>query len=107
MLREIVRGHCMFLTLSYLKEHYPKDRVDMMEQYLKEEKSLNSKPRKRYLKMPSGKRSRFDVPSGDYNMVASNEMVQHEPFDSFYLVVLLSFCFQIGCTITILRYLLL
>lgn len=29
--------------------------------------------------MPSGKRSRFDVPSGDYNMVASNEMVQHEP----------------------------
>ena len=32
----------MFLTLSYLKEHYPKDRVDVMEQYLKEEKSLNS-----------------------------------------------------------------
>ena len=29
--------------------------------------------------MPSGKRPRFDVSSGDYNMVASNEMVQHEP----------------------------
>ena len=76
---EIVRGHCMFLTLSYLKEHYPKERVDIMEQYLKEEKSMNSKPRKRYLKMPSGKRPRFDVPPGDYRMVASNEMVQHEP----------------------------
>ena len=80
----------MFLTLSYLKYVKREKKVliptdlgfivtDMMEQYLKEEKSLNSKPRKRYLKMPSGKRSRFDVPSGDYNMVASNEMVQHEP----------------------------
>ncbi|KAK8796819.1 hypothetical protein WA588_000945, partial [Blastocystis sp. NMH] len=62
---EIVRGHCIFLTLSYLKEHYSKERVDVMEQYLKEEKSANSKPRKRYLKMPSGKRTRVvDISTG-------------------------------------------
>ena len=74
-----MRGHCIFLTLSYLKEHYSKERVDVMEQYLKEEKSANSKPRKRYLNMPSGKRTRVvDISTGDYSMVPSNEMVHNE-----------------------------
>ena len=74
-----MRGHCIFLTLSYLKEHYSKERVDVMEQYLKEEKSANSKPRKRYLKMPSGKRTRVvDISTGDYSMAPSNEMVHNE-----------------------------
>lgn len=56
---EIVRGHCAFSALSYLKDHFPKERVDVMEHYLNAEKASNSKARKRYMKVPSGKRVHY------------------------------------------------
>ena len=56
---DIVRGHCAFSALSYLREHFPKERVDVVEHYLNADKVAGSKGRKRYLKVPSGKRVRL------------------------------------------------
>ena len=53
---DVLRGHCLYTTLAYLKEHFPKERVDIMEKYIKSEKTMPSKVRKRYVKVPSGKR---------------------------------------------------
>lgn len=44
------------MALSYLRENFSKDRVDVMEKSLKNEKVTTSKARKRYMKVPSGKK---------------------------------------------------
>ena len=64
---DVIRGHCVFMTLQYLNEHFSKDRVDMVEQYIKNERAI-SKHRKRYMKVPSGRRSRFIDLSGSFSI---------------------------------------
>lgn len=44
------------MALTYLKEHFSKERVDLMEKSLKSDKIVSTKARKRYVKVPSGKR---------------------------------------------------
>lgn len=56
---DMLKGHCIYSTLAYLKEHFSKERVDIMEQYLKNEKSAPPKARKRYVKVPSSKRIHY------------------------------------------------
>lgn len=66
---DVLRGHCLYTTLAYLKEHFPKERVDLMEKSMKSDKSGNTKVRKRYLKVPSGKRPHLIEPiSGDLSL---------------------------------------
>ena len=66
---DVVRYHCMYMALTYLKEHFPKERVDLMEKSMKSDKSGNTKVRKRYLKVPSGKRPHLIEPiSGDLSL---------------------------------------
>ena len=61
--------------ITFLRDHFPKERVDVLEQYLREEKSLTSKTRKRYAKMPSGKRLRYqDMSKAEYAMVMPAEL---------------------------------
>lgn len=50
------------MALSYLKEHFSKERVDLMEKSLKSDKSVTTKARKRYVKVPSGKRPHLMEP---------------------------------------------
>lgn len=56
---DMLKGHCLYSTLAYLKEHFSKERVDIMEQYIKNEKAAPQKARKRYVKVPSSKRIRY------------------------------------------------
>ena len=66
---DVVRYHCMYMALTYSKEHFPKERVDLMEKSMKSDKSGNTKVRKRYLKVPSGKRPHLIEPiSGDLSL---------------------------------------
>ncbi len=57
---EVATAHCQYSALVFLKDHFPKERVAALEQYLKNEKMMNMKARKRYMKVPSGKRQRYD-----------------------------------------------
>ena len=54
----MVENHCIFAALTYLKEKYPPERVALVEKYISSERSSSHKARKRYVKVPSGKRQR-------------------------------------------------
>ena len=70
----------MFLALTYLKDQYPKERVDAMEDYLKTDRSSSSKNRKRYVKVASGKRPHFMDAPADFAAQLQPEVIQTEGF---------------------------
>ena len=58
-MNEAFKGHCMYSALAQLKERFPKEQVDTMEKYLMNQKGASVKPRRRYVKVPSGKRPHY------------------------------------------------
>lgn len=71
---ETIHGHCMVEAIQYLREHFPKEEVDVMEQYLQTMKESMPKFRRRYVKVPSGKRIHFSGGvSGEYLMTLPPE----------------------------------
>lgn len=74
---DVIQGHCLFATLTYLKSHYPKERVEIMEKFLQREKTNSSKARKRYVKVPSGKRPHYQEPMQEFLPVTSPMNPEH------------------------------
>lgn len=69
MPNDAIRAHCMVVAIQYLREHFSKEEVDLMEQYLQSMKASMPKFRRRYVKVPSGKRLHFpDGVNGEYMM---------------------------------------
>lgn len=71
-MNEAFKGHCMYSALAQLKERFPKDQVDTMEKYLMNQKGSSMKPRRRYVKVLSGKRPH-------YTEMISPDFVQMNP----------------------------
>ena len=82
-MNDALKGHCVYTALTELKERFPKERVDVLEKYLVSQHISEAKPRRRYVKVPSGKRPHFSD-------VANQEYVQMNP--DTMISLLLCFC---------------
>lgn len=74
----MLRYHCAYMALSYLRENFSKERVDVMEKSLKNEKVTTSKARKRYMKVPSGKKVQLMEPAASDLQMRMHETVSTE-----------------------------
>ena len=84
---EVFRGHCVYSELTELKERFPKERVDVLEKYLLHQRIGVAKPRRRYVKVPSGKRPHFGEMSGQEFVQVNPEAMHPETMISLILCV--------------------
>lgn len=88
---EMIRAHSTITALSYLREHFSKDEVDIMEQYLNSEKASMVKFRRRYVKVQSGKRLHFSEGMNDeFTMSLAPEALPSKNYISELCIVCLT-----------------
>lgn len=63
---DIFRHHVQLMAIESIKNHFPKDKVDQMQNYLKAERSLSTRSHKRYVTFPASKRPRTEEMSSQY-----------------------------------------
>lgn len=65
---DVVRNHCQFLALNYLKENYPKEKVEQLRSYLRSERTISTRSHKRYITFSSSKRQRTENMNVQYSV---------------------------------------
>ena len=77
---EVLRSHCQYVAMNYLKDNFPPDRVAQMDSYLKSERSIVTKTHKRYITIPSAKRLRGE----DFIQYAEDKMEGGKTFEEAF-----------------------
>ena len=56
------------LAIESIKNHFPKDKVDQLRNYIKSERMLSTRSHKRYITFPSSKRPRTEELAPQYSV---------------------------------------